>query len=123
MKIKIQRQEVHPADVSGLEKFMTAEGSATLGQFVQDIQDGHFLPHINGGAAVWVIFPDVEDKTPIGVVAQQWKNPKLINGDIILADYFKGKNAVLRFDYYTQFDPDVIFTHVQNGDLPPKYEL
>jgi hypothetical protein len=72
------------------------------------------LAGIAGGQATWLI--DVGNYGAcIGVMAQQWSQPKLlIAPDTNAADLFAGGEASLYFRYWCQCDPGAVFDALQS---------
>lgn len=67
-----------------------------------------YLPGISGGKATWIICSSGKQ---IGVLAQQWAEPKLvIPAEIILSQYFGDSEPRLLFRYWCQADPDHVFS-------------
>lgn len=79
------------------------------------------LAGIAGGLATWLI--DVgSSKKCIGVMAEQWEQPKLlIPLHTTAGDLFAGTETSLYFRYWCQSDPDAVLAAIQsNEQLPSK---
>lgn len=80
------------------------------------------LAGIVGGKATWLL--DVaSSENCIGVMAQQWHQPRLlIHPETSAIDLFKGKEPSLYFRYWCQSNPDAVFESIQtNATLPARY--
>lgn len=80
------------------------------------------LAGIAGGQATWLI--DVADsENCIGVMAQQWHQPKLlIHPETTAADLFKGVEPSLHFRYWCQSNPDAVLEAIRSkAPLPARY--
>lgn len=80
------------------------------------------LADISEGQATWLI--DVAgSESPIGVMAQQWHQPRLlIHPETSAADLFKGKEPSLYFRYCCQSNPDAVLEAIQaKAPLPARY--
>jgi hypothetical protein len=82
----------------------------TLGELVQIAVDDHYLAHVAGNRAAWVVEAGPRPATPLAVVAQQWPYPgwladptqKLVN--VPGAYDPSGPGAELYFRYHGQRD-------------------
>ncbi|CDF62025.1 hypothetical protein XFF4834R_chr25190 [Xanthomonas citri pv. fuscans] len=80
------------------------------------------LAGIAGGQATWLL--DVAgSENCIGVMAQQWHQPRLlIHPETSATDLFKGKEPSLYFRYWCQSNPDAVFESIQTkAPLPGRY--
>lgn len=105
-------------------RLFSVSRSTTISEFLQVIKEVHFLASIQGGKATWLIDLAIKDKRSIGVVAQQWSEPRLlISADSRLIDLFADSEPKLHFRYWCQADPQLVFTCLQTGrQLPGRYE-
>jgi len=80
------------------------------------------LAGIAGGKATWLIDVAGPDRC-IGVMAEQWRQPKLlIPPETSAADLFKGMAPSLYFRYWCQSDPDEVLEALQSkSPLPARY--
>jgi hypothetical protein len=118
LEVAIDRDSVHAGnDLGSHATSISLDPSATLRALIEVIQDSGYLPDINGGKATWIIFSS--DK-PIGVLAQQWLEPKLtVPPESIVDQYFGNTEPRLLFRYWCQADPDEVFSHIKDGKEPP----
>jgi hypothetical protein len=80
------------------------------------------LARISGDKATWLI--DVGDAgNCIGVMAEQWDQPKLlIETSTSAAELFNGTKRALYFRYWCQSNPDAVLEAVKfNTPLPDRY--
>ena len=65
----------------------------------------------------WVVYSTGE---PLGVLAQQWPEPKLAVPPASIVDqYFGNIEPRLLFRYWCQADPDEVFSDAQAGNELP----
>ncbi|MBV4462448.1 hypothetical protein KVG95_03785 [Pseudomonas sp. SWRI79] len=116
--VTIDRDSVHAGDDMGSHATsITLDPSATLRSLIEVIQGMGYLPGINGGKATWII---CSSGKPIGVLAQQWSEPKLTAPPASIVDqYFGNTEPRLLFRYWGQADPDQVFSHIEAGSEPP----
>lgn len=102
------------------ETSINIEATATLRVLFDKVQTLGYLPGITGGEATWII---CSSEKPIGVLAQQWSEPKLtVLADSMVSEYFGGTKPRLLFRYWCQKDPDQIFSHIKiSNEPPPRY--
>jgi len=118
LEVFIDRDSVHAGDdLNSHAASITLAPSTTLRALIEVIQDMGYLPSISGGKAVWVIFSSGE---PIGILAQQWSEPKftVLLGST-LDQYFGKTEPRLLFRYWCQVDPDLVFSHIEAGNELP----
>jgi hypothetical protein len=94
-------------DAPHLQRF-DSPNSQNLEGFIQAIVKSGYLPTISPGHATW----SVTSALPIAVVAQEWKEPRML---FMLADdpaRMNRKDGILqlRFNYHAQTDPEVVFS-------------
>ncbi len=123
MTIQIDRDSVHPGDdLVSHATTLNISHSATIADFLKEIRQVHFLPSISGGKATWLIDSEGSESKCIGVLAQQWSEPKLtISASTPITEISSGKPGFY-FRYWCQADPDTVFSCVRSGrELPDKY--
>lgn len=118
LEVAIDRDSVHAGDDLGSHATsITLNPSATLRALIEEIQNAGYLPSIYGGKATWIICSS--DKL-IGVLAQHWPEPKLtVPLESIVDQYFGNTEPRLLFRYWSQADPDQVFSHIKAGKEPP----
>jgi hypothetical protein len=116
--IGIDRDSVHAGDdLESHRTSITLDPAVTLRTLFEEIQGMGYLPGISGGKATWIICSSGKQ---IGVLAQQWPEPKLvIPAESILSQYFGDTEPRLLFRYWCQKDPDEVFSHIKIGHEPP----
>src|SRR5688500_9977792 len=78
------------------------EGVAT-DVLVRLVSEAAQLPQIAGGEATWC----VSSRVPLAVIAQQWREPRLLSSflpALTILD-FDGRTVRLHFSYFAQRDP------------------
>ncbi|WCT10826.1 hypothetical protein [Mucilaginibacter jinjuensis] len=77
-----------------------------IGEILNEVLRINYLPQIWGGKATW----SVAFNSPLAIIAQQWKRPKIINSDFPYSNTNKYKDFNrLHFTYHTQKDPDIVY--------------
>lgn len=81
------------------------------------------LAQIDGGQATWLIDIGGCNGTCIGVMAQQWQEPRLTVPTTMKASIlFDERPPALFFRYWCQANPDAVFEAVRTGAaLPERY--
>ena len=94
---------------------------ATVAELVAQARRASPLASIAGGKATWLIDTDGPGKGCIGVIAQQWDEPRLlVPQDTTVAALFGQREASVFFRYWCQADPDQVFEALRTGrELPP----
>lgn len=119
--VHIDRDSVHAGyDLESHAMSISLDPSATLRTLIEVVQDMDYLPHITGGKATWVVYSSGK---PLGVLAQQWPEPKLTVPPVSIVDqYFGNIEPRLLFRYWCQTDPDEVFSDIKGGsELPPRF--
>lgn len=107
MNIYVTRDSVaagDDVDAPHAKTFATPQ-PLSLDQAVRLIVSSNYLPSIAGGLATWSVASGI----PIAVVAQQWKEPRMLfltGGEKTLD---RSANLLrLHFSYFAQREPDVV---------------
>ncbi|MGG7647039.1 hypothetical protein ACQ4OB_03265 [Pseudomonas sp. ES4] len=118
LEVAIDRDSVHAGDdMHSHETSINVEATATLSLLLDKVQTMGYLPGIRGGEATWII---CTSEKPIGVLAQQWSEPKLtVPADSMVGEYFAGIEPRFLFRYWCQKNPDQVFDHIKVGNEPP----
>lgn len=122
--IKIDRDSVHPADdFCSHEKIIQFPASGTIVEFLQLVNQPPYLPAILGDQATWIVDLLGSGESCLGVVAQQWQQPRLIiPADMPITDLIKSPGCSFFFRYWCQADPESVFLAIQNHiPLPDRY--
>ncbi|BBB64444.1 hypothetical protein UNDYM_0191 [Undibacterium sp. YM2] len=113
--IRIDRDSVHAGDdtVSHAEN-IAVPANTSLAGLLEQIRMAKFLPSISGGRATWVIESSGSQIKTIGVLAQQWQEPRvMMDASAELAQHFAGQQPNLFFRYRCQIDPDTVYAQLQ----------
>ncbi|MDD1139177.1 hypothetical protein M5G22_16605 [Pseudomonas sp. TNT2022 ID233] len=115
MEVAIDRDSVHAGDdLESHAMSITLDQTAKMRTLIEVIQDMDYLPRISGGKATWVVYSSGK---PIGVLAQQWLEPKLtVPPESIVDLYFGNVEPHLLFRYWCQADPDEVFSDIKAGN-------
>lgn len=74
------------------------------------------LPDISGGMGTWFTYVESELKKYLGVLAQQWKNTKLlVNSATTVGVIYSKEQTKLIFRYWCQAGPDLVFKSLANN--------
>jgi len=96
----------------------------SLRSFTARLVDASYLASVAGGRATWIIQTDSRAGHPLGVLAQQWSQPRfLVAADSPVIDYIeRDAPPHLYFRYWCQVDPERVFACLQCGEpLPDRY--
>ncbi|MCP3996829.1 MAG: hypothetical protein GY722_17470 [bacterium] len=79
---------------------------ANVSDIVRKIVQTSYLPLIAGGEATW----SVVSKRPIAVIAQQWKEPRMVSQIPEHVEGLKREDDAPRFhlNYHAQLDPEIV---------------
>ena len=124
INVKIDRDSVHPGDdMSSHATTLRIPSSATLAEFLQQVRQAAYLPGIHGGKATWLINLAGNAGKWIGVVAEEWDEPKLtLPADTPVKTLLRSNPSGFIFRYWCQANPDKVFSSVLYGEeLPDRY--
>jgi hypothetical protein len=124
IRLKVDRDSVCAGDdgVSHAVSVLVAPES-TFVEVLKAAQKACPLAGISGGNATWLIDTEGYGKGCVGVIAQQWKEPKLlISPNTAAVDIWGNAEGSLNFRYWGQASPDAVFEAVKTGSgLPSRY--
>jgi hypothetical protein len=125
MKVIVDRDSVCAGDdaVSHTVSF-DIDPACSIVELIQKAQQACPLAGIAGGRATWLIDVAAGAGTCIGVMAQQWRRPKLTIPEATTVASLLGSGAptTIYFRYWCQSDPEAVFQAVLNGrPLPSRY--
>ena len=119
--VKVSRDSVCAGDdmYAHEAKFLTKD-NISLAQIIEQAIKACPLASISGGKATWVICaPEMKSKY-IGVIAQEWKEPKFVVASETNAEIFFGSKEIkIDFVYWCQVNPSEVFEAVENGSELP----
>ena len=94
-----------------------------VGEFLLEAKRASPLAGIAGGQATWLIDTQGHGKGCIGVMAQQWANPRLlIPEETTVEELFGEREATVFFRYWCQSAPEAVFEALKAGkELPPRF--
>ena len=124
INVKIDRDSVHPGDdVQSHATTLRVPSTATLGAFLLQVRQTNYLPGIHGGKATWLINLTGNEGKCIGVVAEEWNEPKLtIPADTPVKTLLHSNPSGFIFRYWCQANPETVFSSVLYGkELPDRY--
>lgn len=118
--VHVNRDSVHAGD--DLE-YHAAEVEVDLdsdiGSMLKDLKSS-YLPGIAGGVATWIIACSGNGPSPIGVLAQQWQEPRLrVPLETPITQVLGSGRLSVTFEYWCQKDPAFVFERIAAGKEPP----
>ena len=113
MKVLLTRDSVAMGDDVDAphEQQRTFPDELALREVVGAIVDGGYLARIAGGRATWVLRAgDAAAVDAVAVVAQQWREPRLLTDGQQPIRSFAGPDGTVRlhFGYLAQQDPEAV---------------
>jgi len=124
IEIKVDRDSVCAGDdCQSHMALLSVSAETALTEVLNLAQNACSLAGIAGGNATWLIDTQGYGKDCVGVVAQQWAEPKLITEQNITAgEIWNGSKGTLFFRYWCQSNPNAVFEAIKSGgELPPRY--
>jgi hypothetical protein len=102
---------------------LTIEASITVVELLAVARRACPLAGIIGGRATWIADAGGEGGAPFAVLAEQWREPKLlVAATTTAAALFADRPRMLYFRYWCQTDPDAVFAALRTGaPLPSRY--
>jgi hypothetical protein len=94
----------------------------TVAELLAQARRASPLASIAGGKATWLIDTEGPGQGCIGVIAQQWDEPRLlVPQDATVASLFGQHEPRIYFRYWCQADPQQVFEALRAGTgLPPR---
>lgn len=124
IRLKVDRDSVCAGDdcVSHEVSIVVAPESTFI-EVLKAAQKACPLVGISGGKATWLIDTEGYDKGCVGVIAQQWTEPKLlISSNTAAVNIWGSAEGSLNFRYWCQASPDAVFEAIKTGsELPSRY--
>jgi hypothetical protein len=119
--IHLNRDSVHPGDdLESHASTVDADTESNIGAFLMKLRDS-YLPGIAGGDATWIVTCSGKGPSPLGVLAQQWQEPRLrIPLDTPLSQSLGSGRLSITFEYWCQRDPAIVFDKISLGKEPPR---
>ncbi|RBM17052.1 hypothetical protein [Streptomyces sp. PT12] len=119
MRITVDRDSVAMGDdARPHDETFDVPPETPLAEVVAGLRARHFLASIAGGMATWIL----ESDRPLGVVAQQWDEPRfLVDASLPIASFAaEGGGVSLLFRYWKQRDPDHVYEELAAGRRPAR---
>jgi hypothetical protein len=119
-KIHLDRDSVHACDdLDSHATTVEADLKSDVGTLLK-ILKSTYLPEISGGLATWIVSCSGIGPTPLGVMAQQWQEPRLrVPAETSLGDLLGCGRLSITFEYWSQQDPAIVFERISAGMAPP----
>lgn len=120
LTIHLNRDSVHAGDdVESHELKVDADSESNIGDFLRELKRS-YLPGIAGGEATWIVSYSGNGPSPLGVLAQQWPEPRLrMPLDAPLSQVLGHGRLSITFEYWCQKDPTMVFDRISAGKEPP----
>ncbi len=126
LTLELDRDSVHPGDDCDPHlTSITVDESITIETLLAMATAKCTLPKIYGGNATWFAYIDAEPKYYLGVIAQQWKSPKLLTkpSETVGTVFSKANATKVIFRYWCQSDPNEVYLALSsNSELPSRYQ-
>ena len=122
--LEVDRDRVHAGDdVSSHSVSISIDKNMSVEALLVKASKQCALPDISGGKATWFAYSDTEPKIYLGVLAQQWTEPKVLcSASATVGSTFTTQTAKLVFRYWCQSDPEQVFVALANNkELPSRY--
>ena len=102
--------------------FSTSRGTSVV-EFLREARRASPLASIAGGQATWLIDTKGSGEGCIGVVAQQWAEPRLlIPRDTTVEEVYGRCHPTVFFRYWCQASPEAVLDALKTGNaLPPRH--
>ncbi len=124
IELKVDRDSVCAGDdCQSHMALLSVSAKTALTEVLNLAQKSCSLAGIAGGNATWLIDTQGYGKGCVGVVAQQWAEPKLITEQNITAgQIWNSSKGTLFFRYWCQSNPNAVFEAIKSGgELPSRY--
>ena len=111
-------------DIESHDRPCTAPLYASVPELIRLARNACGFPSISGGKATWIVKAGGSDGKPIAVVAQQWKEPRLlVPGTTNVQSTFGEHKLILFFRYWCQANPNTVFNALlSDSPLPSPYD-
>lgn len=122
LKLEVDRDSVHAGDdISSHAVLISVDENMSIEALLIQASKKCVLPKIAGGKATWFAYSDTEPEQYLGVIAQQWKSPRVLSSATV-GSIFTTQSAKLIFRYWCQSDPDLVFDALANSkELPGRF--
>jgi hypothetical protein len=119
LTLHLNRDSVHAGDdLESHVALIQVEANSTIADLLVRLKS-EYLPSISGGQATWIISSSGNVPIPVGVLAQQWRQPKLrVPLGARLSELFGTTKPSISFEYCCQKDPDLAFDRIAAGKEP-----
>jgi hypothetical protein len=118
--VHIDRDSVHPGDdLESHAAKVEIDSESDIGSMLKDLQS-RYLPSIAGGVATWIVSCSGDGPNPVGVLAQQWQEPRLrVPLETPITQVLGCGRLSVSFEYWCQKDPALVFEKIFAGKKPP----
>jgi hypothetical protein len=118
--VHLNRDSVHPGDdLESHASTISVDSSSTIASLLCRLKSD-YLPGIAGGEATWIITSSGDGPSPLGVLAQQWREPKLrVPHTSLIGELLGTIRPSISFEYWCQKDPQLVFERIAAEKEPP----
>lgn len=118
--VHVNRDSVHAGDdLESHAAKVEVDSESNIGNMLKDLKS-RYLPSIAGGAATWIVSCSGNGPNPLGVLAQQWPEPRLrVLLETVVAQVLGSGRLSVTFEYWCQTDPAFVFERIAAGKEPP----
>jgi hypothetical protein len=124
LRLAVDRDSVAAGDDGESHRAeVVVDAACTVPELVAAARRACPLAGIQGGKATWIVDVGGAVREAIAVVAEQWREPKLLVAPATTAaTLFTDRAPALYFRYWCQADPDAVFAALRDGRvLPSRY--
>lgn len=118
--VHVDRDSVHAGDdLESHAAKVEVDSESDIGCLLKDLKFS-YLPDVAGGAATWIVSCSGNGSGPVGVLAQQWQEPRLrVPTETSVAQVLGSGRLSVTFEYWCQKDPALVFDMISAGKEPP----
>lgn len=118
--VHLNRDSVHPGDdLESHASTVEVDSAQDIGSLLKQLAR-NYLPSIAGGKATWIVSCSGNCLRPLGVLAQQWKDPHLrVPAEALVGHVLGTERPSISFEYWCQKDPTLVFSAISSGKEPP----
>lgn len=120
LTVHLNRDSVHAGDdLVSHSSTIDCDSEFSIAELIQKVKQT-YLPGIAGGEATWIVSCSGNGPSPLGVVAQQWSQPKLrVPPETPISQALGTSRPSITFEYWCQKNPQLIFDRIAAEEEPP----
>lgn len=120
LTVHLNRDSVHAGDdLESHASTVDCDSESSIAELIQKVKQT-YLPGIAGGEATWIVTCSGSGPSPLGVVAQQWRQPRLrLPLDTSISKALGTSSPSITFEYWCQKNPQIVFDRIASDKEPP----